>query len=80
MPEFSGLVCKRPIGGGSKSARDAVCLLTNDGQYVLRRQGGNAFADAELEGLIGKHIRGVGFTRDYTLILTSWEILDDHSK
>jgi len=44
---YSGSVVKRPFGVGSKSEHDAIFLVTKDGDYVLRRQGGNAFSDPE---------------------------------
>jgi hypothetical protein len=31
-------------------------LETGDGRYILRRSGGNPFADTELDALVGKRI------------------------
>jgi hypothetical protein len=69
---FEGTVVMKPFGRGSKSEHDAVCLVTDSGEYVLRRQGGNPFRDPELDKLVGKRIRGEGFVTGYTLIMTSW--------
>ncbi len=54
---YSGSVVKRPFGVGSKSEHEAIFLATKEGDYVLRRQGGNAFFDPELEKLVGKKIQ-----------------------
>ncbi len=77
MPEFIGRVIKTHVGTGSKSERDAVCLATDSGEYVLRRQDGNPFADPELEALTGQRIRGDGFLRANTLILQHWDVLEE---
>ena len=67
---FSGSVVKRPFGAGTKSEHDAVVLVTKDKEYVLRRQGGNAFHDPELERLVGKRIQCTGTVTGYTLLMT----------
>jgi hypothetical protein len=69
---FQGRVIKRSTAAGSKSEREAVVLSTSSGEYVLRRQGGNAFHDPELEGLIGQTISADGDLHGYTLIMHSW--------
>jgi hypothetical protein len=61
---------KRPFGAGTKSEHDAVLLVTKDKEYVLRRQGGNAFQDPELERLVGKRVRCTGTVAGYTLLIT----------
>ena len=71
---FHGTVSKKPFGKGSKSEREAVCLDTGSGSYVLRRQGGNAFHDPELDKLVGKQIACEGIVTGYTLIMTSWRL------
>src|SRR4051812_14756084 len=68
---FTGHVVKKSFGQGSKSQRNAVLLVTDDGEYVLRRQGGNAFHDPQLEGLVGKSIRCQGVLHGYTLLVSS---------
>ena len=77
MPEFVGHVVRKPFGVGSKSERDAVYLVTDSSEYVLRRQGGNPFFDPELEALVGRRIRCDGFVRDYTLIIQRSEVLGE---
>ncbi|MGZ3458137.1 MAG: hypothetical protein ACXU86_06470 [Archangium sp.] len=68
-----GQVLKKPFAPGSKSERETVVLSTGQGEYVLRRLGGSAFQDPELEALVGKRIRGEGTLHGYTFILASWE-------
>jgi hypothetical protein len=76
MPDrYEGLVVKKRVGKGSKSDHSAVVLETADSDLVLRRQGGNAFKDPELEELVGLRIRGTGRRSGSTLILTDWEEL-----
>jgi hypothetical protein len=70
--EFTGQVVKKPFGVGSKQEHEAVMLVTDSGEYVLRRAGGNAFSDPDLERLVGKRIRCQGTTFNYTLIITAW--------
>jgi hypothetical protein len=76
MSEFTGRVEKKPRAEGSKSEREAVVLVTEKAEYVLRRQGGNPFADAELDKLVGRRIHCRGLLRDYTFIMDSWTPLD----
>ncbi len=69
----SGRVLKKPLAGGSKSARLAIVLASDDGaEYVLRRRGEHAFADAQLEALVGRRIEADGILHGYTLLLTRW--------
>jgi hypothetical protein len=74
---FCGQVVKRPFGVGSKSERAAVMLVTPEGDFVLRRRGGNAFADPELDRLVGKRICGEGLVQGYTLIMSQWREAPD---
>jgi hypothetical protein len=73
--KFEGQVVKRPFAVGSKSEHEAVVLVTEQGDYVLRRPGGNAFRDPELDRLIGKTIAGEGTVHGYLLILSDWHEL-----
>jgi hypothetical protein len=72
---YSGSVVKQSFGVGSKSERDAILLITNDKEYVLRRQGGNAFFDPELEKLVGKQVRCTGVVTDYTLLVSDYTVV-----
>ena len=72
---YSGMVEKRRFGKGSKSERDAIFLVTADGDYVLRRQGGNPYHDPDLERLIGKEIRCTGVVTGYTLLVSDYVVV-----
>lgn len=69
---LSGRVEKKAFAPRSKSAHDAVFLVTETGQYVLRRQGGNPFRDPELEKLVGKTISCTGDITGYTFLMSDW--------
>jgi hypothetical protein len=69
------MVVKKLFGAGSKSEHEAVILETGDDDFVLRREGGNAFEDPELDKLVGQRIRGTGRRAGYTLILSNWKTL-----
>jgi hypothetical protein len=75
MPEYIGKVTKRLFGKGSKSESEAIFLETEEGRYVLRREGGNPFHDPELQKIVGKTIRCTGFARDYVLKISEWSEL-----
>jgi hypothetical protein len=51
-------------------------LATDDGELLLRRQGGNPFSDETLESLVGKEIDGHGRLVGDTLIMDRWEEMD----
>jgi hypothetical protein len=73
--QFSGSVVKRPFATCSKSERQAILLVTDAGDYVLRRQGGNPFHDYELERLVGKRIRCTGTLTGYTLLVSECAVI-----
>jgi len=68
--QFSGRVIKKRFARGSKSERDAVWLVTDQGEFVLRRAGGNPFHDPELDKLVGRRVRCEGNLVDYLLIVS----------
>ena len=74
MTELSGEVVKKRVAPGSKSEHDAVVLMAADGaEYLLRRLGGNAFSDPDLDALVGKRIRGAGnIVAGATFIMKEW--------
>jgi hypothetical protein len=55
-----GTVTRRRYAPGSKSEHDAVMLVTDEGEYRLRRKGGNPFHDPALEKFIGKRVEATG--------------------
>lgn len=78
--EYSGTVIKGLFAKNSKSEHEAVYLKTQNGRFVLRRQGGNPFYDPELEKLVGKTIRCKGVMTGYTLIISHWTVISDRRK
>ena len=72
---ISGRVIKQNFPAGSKSERAAVMIETDAGQFVLRRQGGNPFRDAELEKLVGQKIEAEGVLTGYTFLMSKWQQL-----
>ncbi|MGH7233174.1 MAG: hypothetical protein ACREJU_17715 [Nitrospiraceae bacterium] len=70
--QFKGTVIKKPIGVGSKSEHHGVVLVTDTGEFVLRRQGGNPFSDPAQDQLVGKTITAEGTVRGTTLIMSDW--------
>ena len=70
--EYVGTVQRKRVAAGSKSEHDAVVLATTSGEFVLRRLGGNPFADPEIDALVGRSLRFTGELRGSTLIVSSW--------
>ncbi len=74
---YRGRVLKKPFGVGSKSEHEAVILVTESGEFVLRRQGGNPFQDPQLDSLVGQSITCEGVLHGYTLIMSEFQVIDD---
>jgi len=71
--KVTGRVTLEPVDQGSKSEREAVVLRTAGGRsYVLRRQGGPAFGDANLQKLVGLSITASGIEVGRTLVMRDW--------
>jgi phosphoglucomutase len=70
----AGKVIKRTFAAGSKSEHEGVFLVTDAGEFLLRRQGGNPFYDADLERFVGKKVVCHGnILGDYTFLASSFE-------
>ena len=74
---LEGDVVRKRIHTGSKSEHDAAMLVTADGEFKLRVQGGNPFLDPEVEALVGKRIRGEGLVSARQFIMERYEVLRD---
>ena len=75
--KVAGRVARRPVAVGSKSEREAVVLEAEDGAvWVLRRRGGLAFDDAELERLVGRSCTVYGEALGTTLLADGWDLHD----
>jgi hypothetical protein len=70
--QLTGRVTKKLFAAGSKSEHEAVMIVTDAGEYVLRLRGGNPFVDDELEDLVGKKIRCHGDLAGYTFLMDDW--------
>lgn len=70
---FSGRVIRKRVSPGSKSDRQAVVLVSDKGEFVLRRKGGHPFTDDILDQLVGKQIDGEGHLHGYTFIMSNWK-------
>ncbi|MHA2428627.1 MAG: hypothetical protein ACXADB_11445 [Candidatus Hermodarchaeia archaeon] len=74
IQQVTGKVIKKKVSEGSKSERDAVLLVTDDGEHILQRQGGNPFNDRILNVLVGKTITCEGFVHKQKFIMSAfWE-------
>jgi hypothetical protein len=72
---LTGNVTLKKFAPGSKSEHDAVFLETAQGDYKLRRVGGNPFRDNELDQLVGKKISASGSITDYLFTIDHYEII-----
>lgn len=71
--KYTGKVFKKLYAPGSKSEREAIMIKTEEGEFLLRRLGGNPFRDDSLNSLVGKTIQCEGHRTDVTLIITHCE-------
>jgi len=74
--KLRGYVTSRILYKGTKSEHKALVLLSSQGEFKLRRQGGNPFQDEALASLEGKEIHGEGIVRKNHFIMSTWEIMD----
>jgi hypothetical protein len=77
VAELVGKVSRRVFGKGSKSEHEALYIDTDQGRYVLRRQGGNAMYDPALQELAGKTIKCTGIVHDYVLLISDWTVMKE---
>jgi hypothetical protein len=70
--QLRGRVTRGPFGRGSKSEHMAVYLEAGTARYVLRRRGGNAFADPTLAELVGQEIEAEGTLVEDLFLMDSW--------
>jgi len=72
---FRGRVVRKLLGAGTKSEHEALVLVTDAGEYRLRRLGGNPFWDEALAPLEGKRVECTGTVRDGVLLLERFAIV-----
>jgi hypothetical protein len=73
--KIQGHVIKKTLYQGTKSEHEGLVLVTPEGEYKLRRQGGNPFWDEELAPLEGKEVSAEGLLRGNQLIMSSWNVI-----
>ena len=71
----TGSVARAPFGGGSKSRHVAVWIDTGTSRYVLRRKGGPAMGDKDLDRYVGHEVRCDGVLLEHTLLAERIEII-----
>jgi hypothetical protein len=74
--KLRGRVTRRLLFKGTKSEHEGLVLLAPEGEYKLRRQGGNPFEDKTLGSLEGKLIEGEGIVRKGHFIMSGWKTLE----
>jgi hypothetical protein len=73
---LEGRVISKRINVGSKSEHLATMLVTAEGEFKLRRQGGHPFTDPEITSLVGKRIRGEGLVSSRQFIMERYDVLE----
>ena len=73
--KYRGRVVHRTLSAGSKSEHDGLVLVTDSGEYRLRREGGNPFRDDTLAPLEGKEIECEGTLRGNQIVMKSWKVI-----
>lgn len=74
--KLRGRVTKRLLYAGTKSEHEGTTLATSQGEFKLRRKGGNPFWDETIAHLEGKEIEGEGIVRGDQFIMEHWAIID----
>lgn len=69
--ELTGTVIEKEFGTGSKSEHRGIYLQTDEGDYQLRRVGGNPFSDPELKKLVGEKVRATGMLSQVLFLANS---------
>lgn len=72
--EWRGTVRRKLVRRGTKSEHPGLVLVTDAGEYKLRRAGGNPFRDEMLDGLEGQQIRCSGEMDGNEIFMSHWEI------
>ena len=73
--KLRGHVTRKLLNRGTKSEHEGLVLVSPEGEFKLRRQGGKPFWDETLASLEGKDIEGEGILRKQQFILSRWKTL-----
>jgi hypothetical protein len=74
---LEGNVVRKRINIGSKNEHHAAVLVTSNGEFKLRVQGGHPFSDPEVDALVGKRIRGEGVVSAGQFLMERYDVLQD---
>jgi hypothetical protein len=74
--ELTGKVIQKKFAPGSKSEHDAIYIETDQGDFQLRRLGGNPFSDPDLIKLVGKKITATGVLNGKLFIANALKAMD----
>ena len=73
--QLTGVVIERAIAQGSKSEQQkAIVLKTDNGDFVLRKNGENPFESSSLRDYVGKQVRVTGNAVDYLFFADNIEV------
>lgn len=75
-----GTVLRKRVAVGSKSEHNAVVIVTNRGEWILRRIGGNPFSDVELNNLVGRQIECEGTPHQQYFVMSKWKDVEEISE
>ena len=73
--KLQGVVERGVFATGSHSEHSGLFLASDRGRYLLRRQGGHAFGDPVLDGLVGRRIVASGTIHNGVFLISSWRDL-----
>ena len=74
--KLHGHVTKKLLYAGTKSEHEGIVLKSSQGEFKLRRKGGNPFWDEAIAYLEGKEIEGEGVIRKNQFIMDHWEVIE----
>jgi len=74
--KLRGQVTRKLLFKGTKSEHEGLVLVSPEGEFKLRRQGGNPFRDETLASLEGREIEGEGIVRKGQFIMSRWRTLE----
>ena len=74
--KLRGRVTRRVLYKGTKSEHEGLVLLAPEGEFKIRRRGGNPFEDETLASLEGKEIEGEGVVRKGQFLMSGWRTLE----
>ena len=65
---ISGTVIQKTFAKGSKSEHEAIYIVTDQGEFVLRKKDDNPFENKALLSFVGKKVQADGTLKDYLFL------------